>query len=91
MVQTVTTMISLLLAACGIAIIAASLLDEWGMLRAALGLGRDTTVAPLPPHIQFKQKRAFMPTLAKGDEREGSIIVDTARQVLSSVLPGEKT
>jgi hypothetical protein len=28
--------------------------------------------------------------LAKGDEREGKILKDTARQVLSSILPGSK-
>ena len=49
----------------------------------------DPEVPPLPPHISFKQMKSFMSTLAKGDEREGNIITDTARQVLSSVLPGD--
>ncbi|MEH3147447.1 MAG: thiamine pyrophosphate-requiring protein [Methylobacterium frigidaeris] len=50
----------------------------------------DPEVPPLPPHITFEQAQAFMGTLLKGDSREGSILVDTARQVLSSVLPGGK-
>lgn len=50
----------------------------------------DPEVPPLPPHIQFQQARSFMTTLAKGDSREGNILVDTARQVLSAVLPGDK-
>ncbi len=50
----------------------------------------DPEVPPLPPHFTFEQMRKFATTLAKGDEREGNIITDTARQVLSSVLPGDK-
>ena len=50
----------------------------------------DPEVPPLPPHIQLQQARSFMTTLVKGDSREGSILVDTARQVLSSILPGDK-
>lgn len=49
----------------------------------------DPEVAPLPPHIQFQQARNYVYTLTKGDEREGNILIDTARQVLSSVLPGD--
>ncbi|MDX7950566.1 thiamine pyrophosphate-requiring protein [Lichenihabitans sp. Uapishka_5] len=50
----------------------------------------DPEVAPLPPHIQFQQARGFLSSLAKGDPREGSILLNTARQVLSAVLPGAK-
>ncbi|WP_152044735.1 thiamine pyrophosphate-requiring protein [Aureimonas psammosilenae] len=50
----------------------------------------DPEVAPLPPHIGFAQAKAFASTLLKGDQREGNIITDTARQMLASVLPGEK-
>ena len=50
----------------------------------------DPEVPPLPPHIQLQQARSFMTTLVKGDSREGNILVDTARQVLSSILPGDK-
>jgi pyruvate dehydrogenase (quinone) len=50
----------------------------------------DPEVPPLSPHITFEQMRNFSETLVKGDPREGSVIVDTARQVLASVLPGRK-
>ena len=50
----------------------------------------DPEVPPLPPHITFAQAKAFASMLVKGDEREGSLLKDTARQVLSAVLPGSK-
>jgi pyruvate dehydrogenase (quinone) len=49
----------------------------------------DPEVPPLPPHITLKQAKAFASTLIKGDPAEGSIIVNTAREVLASVLPGK--
>ncbi|MEZ2354477.1 thiamine pyrophosphate-requiring protein [Caballeronia sp. RCC_10] len=50
----------------------------------------DPNVPPLPPHITLKQAKAFATTLFEGDPNEGSIIVDTAKQVLGAVLPGHK-
>ena len=50
----------------------------------------DPEVPPLPPHITLKQALNFSETLIKGDPREGSMIKDTARQVLSSILPGHR-
>jgi pyruvate dehydrogenase (quinone) len=50
----------------------------------------DPEVPPLPPHITLKQARNFVSMLAAGDQHEGSVIVGAARQVLSSVLPGDK-
>ena len=50
----------------------------------------DPEVPPLPPHITFKQASNFARALLKGDPHEGSIIKDTARQVLSAILPGHK-
>jgi pyruvate dehydrogenase (quinone) len=50
----------------------------------------DPEVPPLPPHISFQQARNFASMLIKGDEREGNILKDTARQVLSAVLPDGK-
>lgn len=50
----------------------------------------DPSVPPLPPHITLAQAKAFASTLLHGDPNEGSVLVDTARQVLSSVLPGKK-
>ncbi|MBS3647825.1 thiamine pyrophosphate-requiring protein [Pseudaminobacter sp. 19-2017] len=49
----------------------------------------DPEVPPLPPHISFEQMRNFMSMLIKRDPEEGSVIKETARQVLSSVLPGD--
>jgi len=50
----------------------------------------DPEVPPLPPHITFKQASRFAQALIKGDPHEGSIIKDTARQVLSASLPYHK-
>jgi len=48
----------------------------------------DPEVPPLPPHITLKQAKAFVATLWKGDPEESGVIVGTARQILSSILPG---
>ena len=48
----------------------------------------DPEVPPLSPHITLEQAKKFTETLIKGDPREGSVIRETARQVLSTVLPG---
>jgi pyruvate dehydrogenase (quinone) len=50
----------------------------------------DPEVPPLPPHITFKDAKNFASTLIKGDPREAHMIADTARQVLSSVLPSKE-
>ena len=49
----------------------------------------DPDVAPLPPHIGLEQARNFMFALGKGDPASGQVIRDTARQVLSHLLPGD--
>jgi pyruvate dehydrogenase (quinone) len=49
----------------------------------------DPEVPPLPPHITFEQAKHLTEALAKGDPHEGSIIKDTARQVLASLIPGK--
>ncbi|KUY71340.1 thiamine pyrophosphate-requiring protein [Burkholderia sp. RF4-BP95] len=48
----------------------------------------DPEVPPLPPHVTLQQAKHFAETLVKGDPREANVIVETARQVLSAVLPG---
>jgi pyruvate dehydrogenase (quinone) len=50
----------------------------------------DPEVPPLSPHITFEQVRNLTTALAKGDPQQGRVIRDTARQVLSSILPGQK-
>lgn len=50
----------------------------------------DPEVAPLPPHITFKQAKAFMASMVKGDRGDAQVIGDTASQLLNEVLPGKK-
>ncbi|MGF7206556.1 pyruvate dehydrogenase (quinone) [Skermanella aerolata] len=50
----------------------------------------DPNVPPLPPHITVAQAKAFMSTLLKGDPDQGSVLVDTAKEVLSGIIPGRK-
>ncbi|ANN68116.1 thiamine pyrophosphate-requiring protein [Bordetella bronchialis] len=50
----------------------------------------DPNVPPLPPHITLAQAKAFATTLVKGDPDQGHVILNTAKQVLGSVLPGRK-
>jgi pyruvate dehydrogenase (quinone) len=46
-------------------------------------------VPPLPPHISFEHAKHLTEALAKGDPHEGSIIKETAKQVLASLIPGK--
>jgi pyruvate dehydrogenase (quinone) len=48
----------------------------------------DPEVPPLPPHITLKQAKAFISTLLAGDPREGSVIVQTAKELVADLLPG---
>lgn len=50
----------------------------------------DPEVPPLPPHITLEQAQKFMGMLWKGDPEQSHLLADTARQVLSSVLPGRR-
>ena len=50
----------------------------------------DPEVPPLPPHIGLEQAKKFMFMALRGDPEEGSLLKDTARQLLASVLPGDK-
>jgi pyruvate dehydrogenase (quinone) len=49
----------------------------------------DREIAPLPPHISFKEARKFMFSMAR-DEDAGHVIRDTARQVVNAILHKEK-
>ena len=46
----------------------------------------DPEVPPLPPHISFKQAKAFMTAAVQGDPAEGNMITGSIKQVLSSVF-----
>ncbi len=49
----------------------------------------DPEVPPLPPHITLEEAKHLTETLAKGDPRERSVITETAKQVLASLVPGK--
>ena len=50
----------------------------------------DPDVPPLPPHIKLEQARTFASTLLQGDPDQAGIIKQSAKQVLSRILPGRK-
>ena len=50
----------------------------------------DPEVPPLPPHITFENARNFASMLAKGDPREGNVIVNSAKELIASLLPGSR-
>ena len=49
----------------------------------------DPEVPPLPPHITLEQAKHFTAALIKGDPHERSVIVETAKQVMASIIPGK--
>jgi len=49
----------------------------------------DPEVPPLSPHITFEQAKHLTEALIKGDPHEGSVITETAKQVLASIIPGK--
>ncbi|MGO4524168.1 thiamine pyrophosphate-requiring protein [Microvirga sp. 2MCAF35] len=54
-----------------------------------LDMVTDPNVPPLPPHITLKQARHFMGALVKGDPDTGSVIANTAREIVGSILPSK--
>jgi pyruvate dehydrogenase (quinone) len=50
----------------------------------------DPNVPPLPPHITLKDAKNFMASLPSEPER-GSVIVNSAKDVLAGVLPGHRS
>jgi pyruvate dehydrogenase (quinone) len=49
----------------------------------------DPEVPPLPPHITLEQAKHLTSALIKGDPHEGSVIKETAKQVLASIIPNK--
>jgi pyruvate dehydrogenase (quinone) len=49
----------------------------------------DPEIAPLPPHVTLKQAKAFLSSMTK-DSRAGHVIGETARQLISEILPGRR-
>ncbi len=50
----------------------------------------DPEVPPLPPHISLDQAAKFMRTMLKGDTGGAHLVAESARQVLSGILPGDR-
>ncbi len=50
----------------------------------------DPEVPPLPPHITFKQAKNFASTILEGDPNESGMLMGAAKELLSTVLPGER-
>jgi pyruvate dehydrogenase (quinone) len=55
-----------------------------------LEMKTDPEVPPLPPHITLDQAKKFSSTLIKGDPEEGNVLLGAAKEVLASVLPGQR-
>lgn len=53
-----------------------------------LNVKTDPNVPPLPPHITFEQARQFAASMLKGDPDRGGVLLGTAKEVLSTLLPG---
>ena len=53
-----------------------------------LDMVTDPDVPPLPPHITLQQARAFMGAMLSGDPDTGRVLANTARGLVSSLLPG---
>ena len=49
----------------------------------------DPNVPPFPPHITIKDARNFMKSLIDEPER-GSVIINSAKEMLAGVLPGHR-
>jgi pyruvate dehydrogenase (quinone) len=47
----------------------------------------DPDVPPLPPHMTLEQAKKFASALLQGDPNQAGIIKQTAKQLLSGVLP----
>ncbi|CAH2600531.1 Thiamine pyrophosphate-requiring protein [Rhodovastum atsumiense] len=62
--------------------------EAWAADRPVLLEARtDPNVPPLPPHITLKQARAFLASMG-GEPELGSVLANTAREVVSTILPG---
>ena len=67
--------------------------NAWDQALAAecpvvLEVKTDPEIAPLPPHISFKEAKQFMLAMAK-DQDAAHVIKDTARQVINKILHRE--
>jgi len=61
---------------------------RWRLTGGLVSSKTDPEVPPLPPHITLKQAKAFVATLWKASPKKKRRHRRTARQILSSILPG---
>ena len=54
-----------------------------------LDMVTDPNVPPLPPHITLKQARGFMGAMLGGEPEAGRVLRNTARELLTTLLPGK--
>jgi len=52
-----------------------------------LNIYTDPNVPPLPPHITLKDAKNFL-SMTRGEPERGSVLKNSARQVLASIIPG---
>jgi len=55
-----------------------------------LDMVTDPNVPPLPPHITLKQARQFVNSLFQGEPEAGSVLLNSARQLVGSIMPGKE-
>jgi pyruvate dehydrogenase (quinone) len=72
-----------------------NLADAWETALASdrpvvLEVKTDPEVPPLPPHITLKQAKAFISATLAPDPNEAGMLMGTAKELLSAVLPGQK-
>ena len=72
-----------------------NLADAWETALASdrpvvLEVRTDPEVPPLPPHITLKQAKAFISATLAPDPNEAGMLMGTAKELLSAVLPGQK-
>jgi pyruvate dehydrogenase (quinone) len=72
-----------------------NLVDAWETALASdrpvvLEVRTDPEVPPLPPHITLKQAKAFISATLAPDPNEAGMLMGTAKELLSAVLPGQK-
>lgn len=51
----------------------------------------DPSVPPLPPHITLEQARGMMEAMVRRDPHRGAVIRDTAKAMLSDLVPSRSS
>jgi pyruvate dehydrogenase (quinone) len=56
-----------------------------------LDVKTDPNVPPLPSHVSAEQAAKFAKSLIKGDPDERSVLLNTAKELLGTIVPSRKT